>query len=183
MAVASRAVVLIVVLVASGCGSGASGGPAAMPPASAPPAVISASPTPAQTQSPSPTPVPTPSATPTLAPTPSPLAIGTIFHTKAAKVSSAALLAAQRALYSNHPEFEHIIPLSSLDVLAGCLHPGLQQFAQPESCVRLVDADYRLYSATGIQAALDAARLTYDYALGLGVVAAWIDGRLSKLEG
>lgn len=178
--------VLAVAIVLAGCGSSPASAPSASPSAVASIGTASPSPSPTTrpTTTPAPTSVPTASPSPTLVVPPPSLAIkplSEVFASKRTKVAWNTLTAAENALYDEHPEFESIAPRWNLieQNLNDC--GGVQPGAQRDMCGAVVWQDYLIYKQSGLDEAFSTTVLAYQWALGLGIDKAWLDGYVTKL--
>ena len=181
--VVRAAAVLAVAILLGACGSPPVSAPSASPSTEA--SIGAASPGPSATIRPTATPTPTPAPTPAPTASPSPsLAIkplSEVFASKRTEVTWNTLTAAENALYDEHPELETTVPRWNLieQNLSDC--GGIQPGIQPDACGIVVWQDYLLYSQSGLDEAFSTTVLAYQWALGLGVDKAWLDGFVMEL--
>jgi hypothetical protein len=147
------------------------------------------SPTPIVTPKPEITPTPKPEITPTpkpeITPTPTPeaslLPVTEIFKTKYTTVSTSQLISSQTSLYEKYPQFDSVVSKTNIQqTLAHCDKKGTNADPQYINCMNLILQDYYLYSHTGNLDALNAAKVAYNYTLGLGGNKDWLDSQLSR---
>jgi hypothetical protein len=177
--VARGPAVLAVAFVLAGCGLSPASGPPATPSAVA--SIAAASPSPPPTVGPATTSAPTTVSTASPSPSLAIKPLSEVFASKRTKVAWDTLTAAENALYDEHPEFESIAPRWNLieQNLNDC--GGVQPGAQRDMCGAVVWQDYLLYKQSGLDKAFSTTVLAYQWALGLGIDKAWLDGYVTKL--